>query len=152
MKKACVITLILLLSLSIPLFAGGQTEEGDEGITLGISISTLNNPFFVTLRDGAQEKADELGVELVVVDSQDDPAREASNIEDLLQRGVDALLVNPTDSDAVVPSVMKANSRGVPVFTIDRGASDGEIVSHIASDNVAAVSYTHLTLPTKRIV
>ncbi len=108
-----------------------------EKITLGLSLSTLNNPFFVTLQEGAQKAADELGVELIVVDAQDDPAKEATNLEDLIQRGVDALLINPTDADAVVPSVQKANEAGIPVLTVDRSASGGEIVSHIASDNVA---------------
>jgi len=106
-------------------------------ITLGLSLSTLNNPFFVTLKEGAEEKAAELGVKLIVVDSQDDPAKEATNIEDLIQKKVDALLINPTDADAVVPSVQKANAAGIPVFTIDRSAAGGEVVSHIASDNVA---------------
>ena len=106
-------------------------------ITLGLSLSTLNNPFFVTLKEGAEGKAAELGVKLIVVDSQDDPAKEATNIEDLIQKKVDALLINPTDADAVVPSVQKANAAGIPVFTIDRAAAGGDIVSHIASDNVA---------------
>ncbi|MCR4408342.1 MAG: ribose ABC transporter substrate-binding protein RbsB [Anaerolineae bacterium] len=105
--------------------------------TLGLSLSTLNNPFFVTLKEGAEQKAAELGVKLIVVDSQDDPAKEATNIEDLIQKKVDALLINPTDADAVVPSVQKANAAGIPVFTIDRAAAGGDIVSHIASDNVA---------------
>jgi ribose transport system substrate-binding protein len=109
----------------------------EEGYTLGLSLSTLNNPFFVTLRDGAQEAAQEAGVELVVVDAQDDSAQEATNIEDLIQQGVDALLINPTDADAIVPSVQRANEAGIPVFTVDRSAAGGEIVSHIASDNVA---------------
>jgi len=104
---------------------------------LGLSLSTLNNPFFVTLKEGAEAAADAAGVELIVVDAQDDPAKEATNVEDLIQKGVDALLVNPTDADAIVPSIQKANEAGIPVFTIDRGAAGGEIVSHIASDNVA---------------
>ncbi len=107
------------------------------GVTLGLSLSTLNNPFFVTLGDGAQEAADAAGVELVVVDAQDDPAQEATNIEDLIQQGVSAILVNPTDADAIVPSIQKANEASIPVFTIDRGAAGGEVVAHIASDNVA---------------
>ena len=108
-----------------------------EGVSLGLSLSTLNNPFFVTLRDGAQAAADAVGAELIVVDAQDDPAKEATNIEDLIQRGVSALLVNPTDADAIVPSIQKANDANNPVFTVDRGASGGTVVSHIASDNVA---------------
>ncbi len=139
-KKILVLLSIVFLLGAMACFAGGQGEEaagGEEEVTLGLSVSTLNNPFFVTLRDGAQEAADELGVNLVVVDSQNDAATEASNIEDLIQRGVDALLINPTDSEAAVPSVRKANDAGIPVFTIDRSAEGGEVVSHIASDNVA---------------
>jgi ribose transport system substrate-binding protein len=114
------------------------TEEPPaEGFTLGLSLSTLNNPFFVTLRDGAQAAADAAGVELIVVDAQNDPAQEATNIEDLIQRGVSALLLNPTDADAIVPSIQKANEANIPVFTVDRGASGGTVISHIASDNVA---------------
>lgn len=139
MRRTMILIFAAMIVLAGPLFAGGQGEgEGEaEAPVLGLSVSTLNNPFFVTLRDGAQAAADEMGVELVVVDSQDDPAREASNVQDLIQRGVDALLINPTDSDAVVPSVQRANDADIPVFTIDRGANGGEVVSHIASDNVA---------------
>lgn len=136
MKRLVVLAMILFMVTGSLGFAGGQ-KEVEEGITLGLSLSTLNNPFFVTLKEGAEEKAGELGVKLIIVDSQDDPAREATNIEDLIQKQVDALLINPTDADAVVPSVKKANDAGIPVFTIDRGAAGGNIVSHIASDNVA---------------
>ena len=114
------------------------TAEPPAGaVTLGLVLSTLNNPFFVTLRDGAQEAADAAGVQLIVVDAQDDSARMISGIEDLISRQVSALLINPTDSDAVVPAIQKANDAGIPVFTVDRGASGGQVVSHIASDNVA---------------
>ncbi len=106
-------------------------------ITLGLALSTLNNPFFVTLRDGAQKEADAEGVTLVVADAQDDPAKQASQIEDLISKKVSAILLNPTDSNAVVPAVQKANAANIPVFTIDRSAAGGKVVSHIASDNVA---------------
>ena len=119
------------------LLAGLPLVSAQDSFTLGLSLSTLNNPFFVTLRNGAQAAADEMGVELVVVDSQDDPATEAANMEDLIAQGVDAILVNPTDADAIVPSILAANEAGIPVFTIDRGAAGGEVVSHIASDNAA---------------
>ena len=106
-------------------------------ITLGLALSTLNNPFFVTLKEGAEKEAAAQGVKLIVVDAQDDPAKQAASIEDLISKKVSALLINPTDADAIVPSIQKANAAGIPVFTIDRGAAGGEIVSHIASDNVA---------------
>lgn len=103
---------------------------------IGLVISTQNNPFFVTLKEGAEAKAKELGHDLIVLDSQDNPAKELGNVEDLLVKGVDVLLINPTDSDAVVSSVKAANRSKIPVVTLDRAANGGNVVSHIASDNV----------------
>lgn len=103
---------------------------------IGLVISTQNNPFFVTLKEGAEAKAKELGHDLIVLDSQDNPAKELGNVEDLLVKGVDVLLINPTDSDAVVSSVKAANRNKIPVVTLDRAANGGEVVSHVASDNV----------------
>lgn len=114
-----------------------EAPAGEAVGPLGLSVSTLNNPFFVTLRDGAEAAAGDAGVQLVVVDAQDDAAQEATNIEDLIEQGVAALLINPTDAAAIVPSIQRANEAGIPVFTIDRAAEGGEVVSHIASDNVA---------------
>ena len=105
--------------------------------TIGLSVSTLNNPFFVQLRDGAQAAADELGLTLVVTDAQDSVSNQISNIEDLLQSGVSVLIINATDSDAVVPAVMEANSRNVPVIAVDRGINGGTVAYFIASDNAA---------------
>lgn len=105
--------------------------------TIAIVLSTLNNPFFVTMKDGAEAKAKELGYKLIVLDSQNDPSKELSNVEDLTVRGVKAILINPTDSAAVSNAIRIANRAKIPVLTLDRGARRGKVVSHIASDNVA---------------
>ncbi|MDO9933475.1 ribose ABC transporter substrate-binding protein RbsB [Glaesserella parasuis] len=105
--------------------------------TIALAISTLDNPFFVTLKEGAEKKAKELGYNLVVLDSQNDPAKELSNVEDVTVRGAKVLLINPTDSEAVGTAVAVANKKNIPVITLDRGANKGNVVSHIASDNVA---------------
>lgn len=145
MKKILVLFLVLILTVG---FFGCSSEqeastEGQEestekdSVTIGLVVSTLNNPFFVDLRDGAQAKADELGVELVALDSQDDAATELANVEDLITKGVDVILINPTDSDAVGSAVTAANEASIPVITLDRSTNSGEVVAHIASDNVA---------------
>lgn len=103
---------------------------------IGMVVSTLNNPFFVNMKDGAEKEAEKLGYDLVVLDSQNDPAKERANVEDLVQLGVIALLINPTDSDAVVKTVEVANKSNIPVITLDRQANGGKITSHIASDNI----------------
>ncbi len=105
--------------------------------TVGLVVSTLNNPFFVTLKDGAVGEAKKAGINLIVLDSQNDPAKEIANVEDLLSKGVAAILINPTDSDAVGNAIKMANRAKIPVITLDRGANAGTVVSHIASDNVA---------------
>jgi len=105
--------------------------------TVGLSVSTLNNPFFVTLRDGAKAAADKAGLDLVVLDAQDKVDKQVADIEDLVQKKVKVILVNPTDSAAVVPAIQRANAAGVPVITVDRGAGGGNVAFHIASDNVA---------------
>jgi len=117
--------------------SGNEGGKDSEKKKIGLSISTLNNPFFVTLKEGAEAKAKELGVDLTTVDAQDDPAKQVSDIEDLIQQGVDLLLVNPADSSAVVSAIEAANDAGIPVITIDRSAEGGEVAAHIASDNVA---------------
>ncbi|MGQ9367830.1 ribose ABC transporter substrate-binding protein RbsB [Azospirillum sp. ST 5-10] len=105
--------------------------------TMALVVSTLNNPFFVTLKEGAEAKAKELGYTLLVLDSQNDPAKELANVEDLVNKKVKILLINPTDSDAVRSAVRAANRAKIPVVTLDRSANGGEVASHIASDNVA---------------
>lgn len=115
----------------------GDGAETDGDYTIGFSISTLNNPFFVTLNEGAEAKAEELGAELTVVDAQDNASKQASDIEDLIQQGVDLIMINPVDSEAVAAAVESANTANIPVITVDRSAAGGEVISHIASDNVA---------------
>ncbi len=137
MKKGFLILLAVILAFGMGACGAEKPSEGDSTPTIGLVVSTLNNPFFVDLRDGAQAKADELGAKLVVLDSQDDASTEMANVEDLITQGVDLILINPTDSDAVGSAVAAANEADIPVVTLDRSANTGEVVSHIASDNVA---------------
>lgn len=105
--------------------------------TLALVVSTQDNPFFVTLKEGAENKAKELGYQLLVLDSQNDPAKELANVEDVTVRGAKILLINPTDSDAVGNAIAIANGKNLPVITLDRAANKGDVVAHIASDNTA---------------
>nr|WP_217933019.1 D-ribose ABC transporter substrate-binding protein [Enterocloster clostridioformis] len=114
-----------------------NVREGSSGNVIGFSVSTLNNPFFVTLTEGAKKAASEKNVELVVVDAGDDAAKQTSDIEDLVSRNVGVLIVNPVDSDAVAPAVKSAMSQGIKVIAVDRGVNGVDVDCQIASDNVA---------------
>jgi ribose transport system substrate-binding protein len=118
--------------------AAGSTAGAAGGKpVIGLALSTQNNPFFVELKDGAQKAADSAGVQLVVVDAQDDPARQISSVEDLIQKRVSVILLNPTDSSALAGAVQSAQRANIPVITLDRGVDGADVASHIASDNIA---------------
>lgn len=114
---------------------GGDTKT--DGETIGFSISTQSNPFFVTMKDAATEKAKELGVNLEVLDAKDTPATQTSDIENLVNKGIKVIIVNPTDSKAVAPAVKAAIDKGVKVISVDRSVEGVDVSAHIASDNVA---------------
>ena len=118
-------------------FAASLSAPAMAKDAIALVISTLDNPFFVTLKEGAEKQAKALDYDLVVLDSQNDPAKELANVEDISVRGVKILLINPTDSDAVGNAIAVANQKKLPVITLDRAANKGQVVAHIASDNTA---------------
>ena len=144
MKK----TIGLLLAVTMMFALGGCnaiTIDGEGELSgensgsgaVGFSISTLNNPFFVSLSEGAKAEAEKQGVKLVVVDAGDDAAKQTNDIEDLISRNVSVLIVNPVDSDAVAPAVQNAVSKGIKVISVDRVVNGVEVDCQIASDNAA---------------
>ncbi|GAA4884146.1 substrate-binding domain-containing protein [Saccharopolyspora cebuensis] len=128
--------------VALVVVAGGwavyQRQQGAEDgrLEIALSVSTLNNPFFVDLRAGAQQEAARLGVDLNVTDAGEDASRQADAVQNAIARDVDAIVVNPVDSDAVVPSVEAAGRAGIPVVAVDRAPSSGTVVTTVASDNV----------------
>jgi ribose transport system substrate-binding protein len=122
-------------SLQPPEWAKPSQETDIEDIKIGLSVSTLNNPFFVSMKDGVEAEAKEKGMDIVVVDAQNDAAKQISDVEDLIQQGVDVLLINPTDSAAISTAVQSANSLGIPVVTLDRSAEKGDVATLVSSDN-----------------
>lgn len=145
MKK--LVSLLLSMLMICSLAGCGIVIDGEGGSTgskasgasgaIGLSISTQNNPFFVTLAEGAKKAAKQAGVPLTVVDASDDATKQVSDIEDLVSKNVSALIVNPVDSDAVTGAVEAAIAKGVRVISVDRVVNGVDIDCQIASDNVA---------------
>jgi ABC-type sugar transport system substrate-binding protein len=111
-----------------------------------IVISTLNNPWFVVLADAAQKRAQELGYESTVFDSQNDTAKESSHFENIIAAGYGAILFNPTDADGSIANVRRAKDAGIPIFCIDReinanDAATSQILSDSYSGCVALGQY-----------
>ena len=145
MKK--LVSLLLSMLMICSLAGCGIVIDGEGGSTgskasgasgaIGLSISTQNNPFFVTLAEGAKKAAKQAGGPLTVVDASDDATKQVSDIEDLVSKNVSVLIVNPVDSDAVTGAVEAAIAKGVRVISVDRVVNGVDIDCQIASDNVA---------------
>ncbi|MDI9374288.1 MAG: substrate-binding domain-containing protein, partial [Thermotogota bacterium] len=85
-----------------------------------------------------EAKAAELGLGFVVLDAQDSPEKQFSQVQDLIIRKVDVLIINPVDSDAIVPAVLEANAAGIPVITVTRPSNGGVVAQHLDIDNKEA--------------
>lgn len=130
MKKV----LFILVMLSLTSISCKEQNSGKPKIA--VVISTLNNPWFVVLAESAAENAKKLGYEAKIFDSQNNPATESDNFENLISSGFDAILFNPTDADGSIANVMKAKAAGIPVFCMDREINaDNAATSQILSDN-----------------
>ena len=145
MKK--VFALLLAVAMMLSMTACRIVIDGEEGSTaakvdgsVGLAVSTQNNPFFVTLVEGAKAEAAKLGVDLQVTDAGDDAAKQTTDIETLVASGISVLIVNPVDSDAVAGAVQSAISAGVKVISVDRAVNGVEVDCQIASDNVAGAA------------
>jgi ribose transport system substrate-binding protein len=116
-------------------FAGcGEKNEGKPRIA--IIISTLNNPWFVVLAEAAKGRAEELGYDATVFDSQNDTDKEAAHFENIIAAGYNAILFNPTDADGSIANVRRAKAADIPVFCIDREINATEAAtSQILSDS-----------------
>ncbi|MFJ2156959.1 substrate-binding domain-containing protein [Streptomyces sp. NPDC087856] len=104
---------------------------------LGLSLSTLNNPFFVQIRSGAQAEAKKLGLDLTVTDAQNDASQQANQLQNFTSSNYGAIIVNPVDSDAASNSVKAADKAKIPVIAVDRGVNKAAVDTLVASDNIA---------------
>ena len=113
----------------------GSSSGGD--IKLGMSVSTLNNPYFVQFRQGAEEEAKKEGVKLTTTDAQNDASQQVNQVQNFTGQSMKAIILNPVDSDAAAPAVKAADRAKVPVIAADRGVNGATVAQTVASDNVA---------------
>jgi ribose transport system substrate-binding protein len=127
---------VALLVLCAASCSRGGDDPADGRRVIGVSLLTQTHAFFKELEAGLREEAAARNLELVVVACEMDPARQAAQIEDFVAQRVAAILLAPCDSDAVGPHLAGPERAGIPVFTADIAARSGQVVTHVASDNV----------------
>ncbi|MFE9765511.1 substrate-binding domain-containing protein [Streptomyces sp. NPDC005808] len=116
---------------------------------VGLSLSTLNNPFFVQIRAGAQAEAKKLGLDLTVTDAQNDASQQANQLQNFTSSNYGAIIVNPVDSDAASNSVKAADKAKIPVIAVDRGVNEAAVDTLVASDNIAGGELAAKTIAEK---
>ena len=140
MKKSVkALALAMCLVISVSLFAGcgksssstSSTSSNAKKIVIGLSMNTQSNPFFVDVKAGVQKVANDNNVTLYVTDAQNDASIQVSDIENLIQKKPDAIIIDPADSDAIVAAIQSCNAAGIPVITMDRQSNGGVVASHI---------------------
>lgn len=113
-----------------------ETKSDSGKLKIGMSNSILSIDFFVALKQGVEQGAAKNGYELINTNANGDAAKQVADMEDMIQKGVNAIIVNPQDVDAIVPAIEKANQANIPVIALDRGSSAGKLLSFLETDNV----------------
>lgn len=127
---------IKLLSLAVMISAFGFSQAAfAKNLTIGFSEVTQQSPFYVELKEGVQAAVNKTGNKLLFVDAQGSLVQQNNDIQDLLTRGINVLLINPVNPQGVAPSLAAAHTNNVPVISVDRNVS-GETASYVGRKNV----------------
>lgn len=141
MKGRLLVICLLVVALCSAGFVGsvgGQTKKADKDIYVIYSQYSLLSPFFVASAYGFVQQVNRMGIRGAVMDAGNVLQRQLDMIDDAIVRGADAIIITPMDSDALSTAVKKCNREGIPVFTIDRSITGGEVTTVLQSDNVEA--------------
>lgn len=117
--------------------AGPGATGGEPRGTIGVSLLTLDNPFFKVLGDSVRAEASKRGYKALVVSGDKDVAKQSNQIKDFIVKKVSAIVLSPCDSKSIIPVIQEANAAGIPVFTVDIPCNEPgvDIVTQVATDN-----------------
>ncbi len=105
--------------------------------TIGFVVMNTTMTWMQYAIAGAQQAAEDAGVNFKLYDSENDVAKQTANIEDAIAAGVDGIVTNPLNVESLTPALIAAHDAGIPVVTFDRRADGGETIAHVGSDDVA---------------
>ncbi len=105
--------------------------------TIGVSLLTLDNPFFKVIGDEISTEGAKQGYQSLVVSGDKDVAKQSNQIKDFIVKKVAAIVLSPCDSKSIVPVIQEANAAGIPIITVDVPCSEPgvKILTQIATDN-----------------
>ncbi len=123
-KLLRVLSVICILIVSVVFWGCGKSGDDEPGKpTIALVMKSLANEFFKTMQEGAQshhqEHADAYELRTTGIKNEEDVAQQISLVETLMAQGIDALVIAPADSKALVPVCAKAHAAGIVVVNID---------------------------------
>lgn len=124
---------VLLLSACNPF--SNEKQKAPDRIRIGVSMLSMQNEFIVNISDEMQKKAEELGVELIMVDAERSPLKQIEQVESFIAQKVDAIILNPCEFEASSPAVTKALTANIPIVNVN-SATKIEPISFVGSDDV----------------
>lgn len=128
--KGCLLAATLLGA------SAGAARAAD--CVVGVSMFTLAAPYYAAQLQAASEEAKKLGCEVTTADGQNDMAKQIGDVEDMVSRGVNVLIIDPRDPEGLVPAVNAAAADGVKVVVIDSALSQkANYVTLVQSSNDA---------------
>ena len=139
-RMAMVLVVLSMLIIPMTVFAAGQQDDGV--VTIGAAMSSFADKGQTYLQDGVRtfdEENDD--VEVIMTDAKDDPAVQLNQIETLLTKGVDAILLVPVDISALKPVFKKCKEDGVKLVIANRMPAEefhGEFDVYTGSESIQA--------------
>jgi ribose transport system substrate-binding protein len=130
-----IFALLLIAALLVMAGCGNNAEQAEGKKKIALLMADLGNPFFHVLRDAVVKKGEELGYEVLVYDGQNDASKQPSQVEDALQKGVNAIIINPGDESSTANALRDAIAQNIPVVTVDRSVQVDGILSYLVTDN-----------------
>lgn len=124
--------------------AGSSSGSGsgpDDDLTIGAVFYDESAPNTAPIREAMLEVAESEGVEVITTDSKSDTAKERADVEDLITRGVDAIILQPIDGEVSAQAAALVNEADIPLFTVNTGfpeEADIDVVSHIGQNEIEA--------------
>jgi ABC-type sugar transport system substrate-binding protein len=120
------------------LATGRSAFAAAKPLVIAASLPSMAFPWYVHMNQGYQDEAKKLGdITLIVLDGQNSAAKQTADIESAVTKKVDAILITPTDVDAIAPALTAAIAAGIPVVTVDRPTRGVEgVLYHVGADNV----------------
>ena len=136
MKKLCVLGSLIVLTLLFTLLISSCGNQRNFKYKVGVSLMTEQHWFYQDLRKAMEDSQARNDCELIIHSAEFDSAKQMDQLRSFITQRYDAAIICPVDSAAIVPAIEEANKAGLPVFTADVKPDGGDVVCHVASDNV----------------